>query len=107
MMIFAAGLYGQAGVSSASASRARAESEASPSFSPPPPNSGPYSRAPYSAPARPVYDGPGYSYALPSAPDRIAVEEIVNYRRHLLPLPKSGQGVALDVRWGNDTFSPG
>jgi hypothetical protein len=54
-----------------------------------------------------VYDGPGYSYALPPAPDRIAVEEIVNYRRHLLPLPKSGQGVALDVRWGNNTFSPG
>jgi len=96
------GLRAQAGVSSASASRARAESEAGPS--PAPPVS--YSRAPYFVPARPAFDGPEFSFA-PPAPDRIAVEEIVNYRRHSLPLPKSGQGVALDVRWGNNTVSPG
>ncbi|HEX8247486.1 MAG TPA: VWA domain-containing protein [Pyrinomonadaceae bacterium] len=39
-------------------------------------------------------------------PDEVAVEEFVNYHRHRLPLPKSGQGVALDARWGNSEFSP-
>jgi len=67
--------YGQAGVSSASVSRARSEAN------------------------RPV----GTSMALLPAPDSIAVEEIVNYHRHRLPLPKSGQAVGLDVRWGNET----
>jgi uncharacterized protein YegL len=43
----------------------------------------------------------------PAAPDSIAVEEIINYHRHRLPLPKSGQGVSLDVRWGNDRISDG
>jgi hypothetical protein len=28
----------------------------------------------------------------PPAPDAIAIEEIVNYHRHRLPLPKLGQG---------------
>jgi uncharacterized protein YegL len=37
----------------------------------------------------------------PDAPDPIAVEEIINYHRHQLPLPRSGRGIALDVRWGN------
>src|SRR4051794_11930686 len=92
MTLVSSDLLAQAGVSSASASRARAESE--------------MTRPPYLAPARPVYDAPALSYA-PPAPDRIAVEEIVNYRRHVLPLPKSGEGVALDVRWGNEAFSPG
>ena len=71
--------YGQNGVSSASVSRARAEAN------------------------RPV----GLSMATPLAPDAIAVEEIVNYHRHRLPLPKSGQGVRMDVRWGNETTAPG
>ncbi len=35
-------------------------------------------------------------------PDEVAVEEFVNYHKHRLPLPKVGQGVAMDVRWGND-----
>jgi Mg-chelatase subunit ChlD len=39
------------------------------------------------------------------APDEVAVEEFVNYHRHQLPLPKSGQSVAVDVRWGNDKVS--
>lgn len=38
-------------------------------------------------------------------PDGIIVEEFVNYHKHRLPLPKSGQSVALDTRWGNDKFS--
>jgi Ca-activated chloride channel family protein len=32
----------------------------------------------------------------------VAVEEIVNYRRHQIGLPKAGEAVAMDVRWGND-----
>jgi Ca-activated chloride channel family protein len=97
-----AGLRAQNGVSSASASRARTESETPASVPPPVSNS----RSPYFTPARAVFDGPGYS-TVPPTPDRIAVEEIVNYRRHSLPRPKSGQGIALDVRWGNGTVSPG
>lgn len=38
-------------------------------------------------------------------PDEVAVEEFVNYHRHRLPLPKAGQAVAMDVRWGNDEVS--
>jgi hypothetical protein len=38
-------------------------------------------------------------------PDEIAIEEFVNYHRHRLPLPKAGQAVAMDVRWGNNEFS--
>ena len=39
------------------------------------------------------------------APDDVAVDEFVNYHKHRLPLPKVGQAVALDVRWGNDAVS--
>jgi uncharacterized protein YegL len=67
--------YGQNGVSSASVSRARSEAD------------------------RPV----GPNMAVPPAPDAIVVEEIINYHRHRLPLPKSGQGIRMDVRWGNET----
>lgn len=38
-------------------------------------------------------------------PDEVAVEEFVNYHKHRLPLPKVGQAVAMDVRWGNDEIS--
>lgn len=69
---------GQAGVSSASVSRVRSEAD------------------------RPVgLSGP------PAAPDPIAVEEIVNYHRHRLPLPRAGQSVRMDVRWGNEASAPG
>jgi uncharacterized protein YegL len=69
---------GQGGVSSASVSRARAEADRPVSFSGPPP-----------------------------APDAIAVEEIINFHRHRLPLPRPGQGVRMDVRWGNETSARG
>ena len=39
-------------------------------------------------------------------PDEVAVEEFVNYHKHRLPLPKVGQSVALDTRWGNNEISP-
>ncbi len=41
------------------------------------------------------------------ASSEIAVEDFVNYHRHELPRPKSGQAVAMDVRWGNDTVREG
>ena len=39
------------------------------------------------------------------APDEVKVDEFVNYHRHQLPLPKAGNSVAVDVRWGNDEVS--
>src|ERR1044072_2979185 len=38
-------------------------------------------------------------------PEEIAVEEFVNYHKHRLPLPKVGQAVAMDSRWGNSEVS--
>ena len=57
-------------------------------------NSGPsvYTPAPPTSPAAP---------ARPKLPEEIAVEEFVNYHKHRLPLPKVGQSVAMDTRWGN------
>lgn len=40
-------------------------------------------------------------------PDEVAIEEFVNYHRHRLSLPKAGQAVAMDVRWGNNEVSNG
>lgn len=94
------GVYGQAGVSSASASRARSESENQPA---PSSASTPYSRSTPSSPGRPSYS----ASPILAVPDEIAVEEIINYHRHRLPLPKSGQSVSLDVRWGNESISAG
>ena len=72
-------------------------------------NSGPYTPVP-----APVTSGhypssyPTYTPAAPvfKIPEEIAVEEFVNYHKHRLPLPKSGQSVAMDTRWGNAEFSP-
>jgi Ca-activated chloride channel homolog len=49
-----------------------------------------------------------YSSAPPvfKIPEEIAVEEFVNYHKHRLPLPKVGQAVAMDTRWGNSEVSP-
>ncbi len=38
-------------------------------------------------------------------PDDVSVEEFVNYHKHRLSLPKVGQAVALDTRWGNNEIS--
>jgi Ca-activated chloride channel homolog len=50
---------------------------------------------------------PTYNSAPPvfKIPDEVAVEEFVNYHKHRLPLPKSGQAVAMDTRWGNSEVS--
>jgi hypothetical protein len=37
----------------------------------------------------------------------VAVEEIINYHRHQIGRPKYGEAVNLDLRWGNDSVSPG
>ena len=49
------------------------------------------------------YYGSGATF---TPPFEVAVEEFVNYHKHRLPLPKVGQGVAMDTRWGNDEVSP-
>lgn len=36
----------------------------------------------------------------------VAVEQFINYHRHRLPLPKVGESVAMDTRWGNNVVSP-
>ena len=86
----------QANTSGASVSRTRAIV-----------NSGPYtppattSSYPSTYPATPSY--PAYTAQPPvfKIPEEIVVEEFVNYHKHRLPLPKSGQAVAMDTRWGN------
>lgn len=39
------------------------------------------------------------------APAEVVVDEYVNYHKHRLPLPKIGQAVAMDTRWGNNEVS--
>lgn len=41
-----------------------------------------------------------------NVPDEVAVEEFVNYHKHRLALPKVGQAVAMDTRWGNNEITP-
>lgn len=68
------------------------------------------SRAIVSAPAGTVTQYPQSStYYQPAvsfrAPDEVAVEEFLNYHKHRLPLPKAGQAVAMDTRFGNGEYS--
>jgi VWA domain-containing protein len=49
-------------------------------------------------PSSPSYNSPPPVFRVP---EEIAVEEFVNYHKHRLPLPKVGQAVAMDTRWGN------
>lgn len=51
-----------------------------------------------SSPSYPTYTVPAPVFRIP---EEVAVEEFVNYHKHRLPLPKAGQAVALDTRWGN------
>lgn len=53
------------------------------------------------------YSNSSYDAVNFTPPDEVAVEEFVNYHRHRLPMPKAGQAVAMDVRWGNDEVSSG
>ena len=88
----------QANTSGASVSRARAIVNSGP-YVP----SNPSTHTPYpSSPSYPAYTAPARVFKIP---DEIAVDEFVNYHKHRLPLPKSGQSVALDTRWGNAEIS--
>src|ERR1051325_3854739 len=51
----------------------------------------------------PTYTSPAPVLKLP---EEVAVEEFVNYHKHRLPLPKAGQAVAMDTRFGSDEISP-
>lgn len=78
--------------SAASVSRSRAIVNSSPTAQPTSTN---YP----SSPSYPTtYTGPAPVFRIP---EEIAVEEFVNYHKHRLPLPKVGQAVAMDTRWGN------
>ncbi|HYV10207.1 MAG TPA: VWA domain-containing protein [Pyrinomonadaceae bacterium] len=63
-------------------------------------NAGPNAPVPTTSTYYPTYNAPVFKI-----PEEIAVEEFVNYHKHRLPLPKSGQAVALDTRWGNGEIS--
>lgn len=107
----------QANASGASVSRSRAILNSGP-LTPAPPPTAHYPSATSSYPAAPSYPAPpSYPpasqyprYSVPApvfrVPEEIAVEEFVNYHKHRLPLPKAGQAVALDTRWGNSEIAP-
>jgi len=40
-------------------------------------------------------------------PLEVAVADIVNFHRHRLPLPRAGEAVAMDLRFGADAVRPG
>jgi Mg-chelatase subunit ChlD len=63
-------------------------------------NAGPNAPVPTTSTYYPTYNTPVFKI-----PEEIAVEEFVNYHKHRLPLPKSGQAVAMDTRWGNAEIS--
>lgn len=52
-----------------------------------------------------TYSRPNNAPVTFTAPDEVAVEEFVNYHKHRLAMPKVGQAVALDTRWGNNEIS--
>lgn len=76
-------------------------------------NSGPYTPAPSTTTHYPSSQSYPSSTSYPvytpapvfKIPEEIAVEEFVNYHKHRLPLPKWGQAVAMDTRFGNMEFS--
>lgn len=83
--------------SAASVSRSRAIANAGPT-APVPATTTSYP----STTSYPTYNAPAPAFKIP---EEVAVEEFVNYHKHRLPLPKSGQAVAMDTRWGNNQFS--
>lgn len=91
----------QQGINSASVSRSRAISKSNPQTSGATSSRKVSSRNTGSTNTN--YYEPTVSF---KAPDEVAVEEFVNYHKHRLPLPKVGQAVALDTRWGNNEISP-
>lgn len=92
VLLLSAHGFAQQGTSDASVSRSRAITESNPL----PVNSTKKNQG------RKSYYSPPVQFKLP---EEVAVEEFINYRKHSLPLPKIGQAVALDTRWGNDEIS--
>ena len=83
--------------SAASVSRSRAIVNAGPG-APAPSTTTYYPSSTYN----PTYTPPPPVFKIP---EEVAVEEFVNYHKHRLPLPKWGQAVAMDTRWGNNEIS--
>jgi Mg-chelatase subunit ChlD len=92
-LCFSTSVFAQQSGSAASVSRSRAIV-----------NSGPTSTN-TSYPSSPTYSTYNPPPPVFKIPDEVAVEEFVNYHKHRLPLPKFGQAVAMDTRWGNGEFS--
>ena len=88
--------------SAASVSRSRAILNSGPIYTPPPTTTS-TTHYPTSTTTYPAYTAPPPVFKIP---EEIAVEEFVNYHKHRLPLPKVGQAVAMDTRWGNAEISP-
>src|SRR5215470_1320544 len=65
-------------------------------------NAGPNAPVPTTSTYYPTYNTQPPVFKIP---EEIAVEEFVNYHKHRLPVPKSGQAVAMDTRWGNAEIS--
>lgn len=120
-LCFAITAAAQQGTSDASVSRGRAivnsnqnppPAAPSPVYYPPPAGSSPVYYPPpagsspvyYPPQPAPVYYGPP-SPPVFRVPDDVVVDEFINYHQHRLPLPKSGQSVAMDTRWGNAEIS--
>lgn len=89
MSLLSVAVFAQQGTSSSSVMRARAMSKGSDSYTSSQTNSSGYYES------RPVF----------TPPDFIFVDEFVNFHKHKLPLPISGQSVAMDTRWGNNQVS--
>ncbi|MEP6924468.1 MAG: VWA domain-containing protein [Pyrinomonadaceae bacterium] len=95
----------QQGTSSGSVSRTRTQSGDNPNRVKPPIKRRGVSSAAVSRTRNSAgYYGETASFAF-TPPDDVAVDEFINYHKHRLPLPKSGQSVAMDVRWGNNEIS--
>jgi len=60
-------------------------------------NAGPNAPVPTTGTYYPTYNPPAPVFKIP---EEVAVEEFVNYHKHRLPLPKWGQAVAMDTRFG-------
>ena len=94
----------QANTSAASVSRSRAIVNSGPYTPAPAPGTHHYPSSPSypSSASHPSYNTPPFAFKIP---EEIVVEEFVNYHKHRLPLPKVGQAVAMDTRWGNSEIA--
>jgi Mg-chelatase subunit ChlD len=107
-LCFAINIAAQTGTSDASVSRGRAIGSAN-QYPPPAGTTTTHYPQPstttyYPQPSNPVYYTPPPPPIF-RVPDDVVVDEFINYHKHRLPYPKSGQSVAMDTRWGNAEIS--